>query len=127
GDAVRTGRNDPIDVDVRANDSDPDGDGLTVEGATQPQHGSAAIQPDGTVRYTPDDGFEGTDGFTYTVTDGRGGTASAPVAVHVATYTLSVAKTGNGRVTSTPAGIDCGTTCSADFVNGSPRPPAAPP
>jgi hypothetical protein len=31
---------------------------------------------------------------------------------------LSVDKTGNGRVTSTPAGIDCGTTCSAPFTNG---------
>jgi Bacterial Ig domain/Divergent InlB B-repeat domain/RTX calcium-binding nonapeptide repeat (4 copies) len=118
-DSTRTGRNQPVDVGVRANDSDPDGDGLTVESVTQPPHGSAAIQSDGTVLYTPDDGFEGTDGFTYTVNDGRGSTASAAVTVHVATYTLTVAKTGNGRVTSTPAGIVCGTECSADFVNGS--------
>jgi Big-like domain-containing protein/List-Bact-rpt repeat protein/hemolysin type calcium-binding protein len=118
-DSVRTGRNDPIDVDVRANDSDPDGDALTVDGVTQPQHGSAAIQPDGTVRYTPADGFEGTDSFTYTVGDGRGGTATAGITVHVATYTLTVTKTGNGSVTSTPGGIDCGAKCSAEFVNGS--------
>ena len=118
-DSVRTGRNEPIDVDVRANDSDPDGDALTVDSVTQPQHGSAAIQPDGTVRYTPADGFEGTDGFTYSVSDGRGRTATAGVSVHVATYTLTVAKTGNGRITSTPPGIDCGTKCSAELVNGS--------
>lgn len=31
--------------------------------------------------------------------------------------TLEVATTGQGRVTSTPAGIDCGSTCSADFLN----------
>ena len=32
-------------------------------------------------------------------------------------FTLAVAKTGIGRgtVTSTPAGIDCGTSCSADY------------
>jgi hypothetical protein len=30
-------------------------------------------------------------------------------------HTLSVAKTGNGTITSSPAGIDCGTTCSAPF------------
>jgi Bacterial Ig domain/Divergent InlB B-repeat domain/RTX calcium-binding nonapeptide repeat (4 copies) len=118
-DSVRTGRNQPVDVDVRANDSDPDGDALAVESVTQPQHGSAAIQPDGTVRYTPADGFEGTDSFTYTVGDGRGGTATAAASVHVATYTLSATTTGNGRVTSAPQGIDCGTKCSADFVNGS--------
>ena len=118
-DSVRTGRDQSVDIDVRANDSDPDGDALTVDSVTQPPHGSAAIQADGTVRYTPASGFEGRDSFTYTVGDGRGGTATAEVSVNVATYTLSVTKTGNGSVTSTPSGIDCGTTCSADFVNGS--------
>ncbi len=118
-DSVRTGRDQSIDIDVRANDSDPDGDALTVDSVTQPPHGSAAIQADGTVRYTPASGFEGRDSFTYTVGDGRGGAATAEVSVNVATYTLSVTKTGNGSVTSTPAGIDCGTKCGADFVNGS--------
>jgi len=118
-DSTRTGRNLPVDIDVRANDSDPDGDALTVDSVTQPQHGSAAIQPDGTVRYTPTSGFEGADSFTYTVGDGRGGEAAASVSVDVATYTLSVAKTGQGTVTSTPQGIDCGAKCSADFTTGS--------
>ncbi|HKB21047.1 MAG TPA: Ig-like domain-containing protein, partial [Gaiellaceae bacterium] len=118
-DRVRTGRNAPVDVDVMANDSDPDGDPLSVVSVTQPQHGTAAVQPNGEVRYTPAAGFEGGDDFRYTVGDGRGGTSSASVAVNVATYTLSVSKTGNGRLTSTPPGIDCGTICSADFVNGS--------
>ena len=118
-DSVRTGRDQSVDIDVRANDSDPDGDPLTVDGVTQPPHGSAAIQADGTVRYTPASGFEGRDSFTYTLGDGRGGTATAEVSVNVATYTLNVTKTGNGRVTSTPPGIDCGKSCSADFVNGS--------
>ena len=83
-DSVRTGRDQPVDIDVRANDSDPDGDALTVDSVTQPQHGSAAIQPDGTVRYTPASGFEGSDSFTYTIGDGRGGTATAEVSVIVA-------------------------------------------
>ena len=118
-DSTRTGRDQSVDIDVRANDGDPDGDGLTVDSVTQPPHGSATIQADGTVRYTPESGFEGRDSFTYTVGDGRGGTATAEVSVNVATYTLSVTKTGNGSITSTPAGIDCGKTCSADFINGS--------
>ena len=118
-DSVRTGRDQSVDIDVRANDTDPDGDALTVESVTQPPHGSAAIQADGTVRYTPASGFEGRNSFTYTVGDGRGGTATAGASVNVATYTLSVTKTGNGSVTSTPSGIDCGTKCGADFVNGS--------
>ena len=118
-DSTRTGRDQSVDIDVRANDGDPDGDGLTVDSVTQPPHGSATIQADGTVRYTPESGFEGRDSFTYTVGDGRGDTATAEVSVNVATYTLSVTKTGNGSITSIPAGVDCGKTCSADFINGS--------
>jgi Bacterial Ig domain/RTX calcium-binding nonapeptide repeat (4 copies)/Divergent InlB B-repeat domain len=118
-DSARTGRDTPVDVDVRANDNDPDGDALTVESVTQPQHGTAAIQPNGRIRYTPASGYEGSDGFTYTVGDGRGGAASAAVGLDVGTFTLTVAKTGNGRVVSAPTGIDCGTSCHADFTGGS--------
>ena len=53
------------------------------------------------------------------MSDGRGATASAGVALDVGTFTLAVDKTGNGRILSTPAGIDCGTACSADFTTGS--------
>jgi hypothetical protein len=43
-----------------------------------------------------------------------------PVAPDLAQHTLTVAKsgTGTGTVTSTPPGIDCGTTCSAAFDSG---------
>ena len=75
---------------------------------TQPQHGAVAIQPSGLVRYTPASGYEGGDSFTYVVGDGRGGTSTGAVALEVGTFTLAVAKTGNGRILSTPAGIDCG-------------------
>ncbi len=118
-DTASTGRGAPVEVDVRANDSDPDGDALSVESVTQPQHGTAAIQPSGKIRYTPASGYEGGDSFTYAVGDGRGGTASAVVALTVGTFTLTVDKTGNGRILSTPVGIDCGATCSADFTTGS--------
>jgi hypothetical protein len=119
GDSASTGRDAPVEVDVRANDSDPDGDALSVVSMTQPQHGTAAIQPSGRIRYTPASGFEGSDSFTYVVGDGRGGTASAVVGLTVGTYTLTVETTGNGRILSTPSGIDCGAACSADFATGS--------
>ena len=118
-DTARTGRDAPVEVEVRANDSDPDGDALTLENVTQPLHGTVAIQPNGRIRYTPASGYEGSDSFTYTVGDGRGSTASAVVALSVGTFRLTVEKTGNGRIMSTPAGIDCGTTCGADFATGS--------
>jgi Ca2+-binding RTX toxin-like protein len=117
-DRASTGRDAPVEVDVRANDSDPDGDALSVVSVTQPQHGTAVIQPSGRIRYTPASGYEGSDSFTYSVGDGRGGTASAVVALTVGTFMLTVEKTGNGRILSTPAGIDCDATCSADFETG---------
>src|SRR6059058_5768203 len=43
-----------------------------------------------------------------------GGGGSGGAAVH----TLKVTVTGNGSVTSSPAGIDCGTTCSGSFPTG---------
>jgi hypothetical protein len=51
------------------------------------------------------------------------GIASQPVAVSVSsgtTYTLSISVVGTpgGKVTSSPTGIDCGSTCSASFAAG---------
>ena len=67
---------------VLANDTDADGDAITVTGVTQPVNGSATT--DGmSVTYTPTVGFEGTDAFGYTISDGRGGTDTATVTVVV--------------------------------------------
>ncbi len=41
------------------------------------------IEIDGTVTYTPDPDFSGTDSFTYTITDGRGGADTASVTITV--------------------------------------------
>jgi hypothetical protein len=71
-----------VTIDVLANDTDPDGDPLVLDGVTQPMNGTAAIQGDQIV-YTPDPGFAGVDAFTYTVTDNRGGFARATVTVTV--------------------------------------------
>jgi hypothetical protein len=51
------------------NDSDADGDTLRIVAATQPVHGTLAAHPDGTFTYTPNQGFSGTDSFTYTIAD----------------------------------------------------------
>ena len=69
-------------LDVLANDSDPDGDTLTISAVTSPAHGAATITA-GRVSYTPTTGYSGADTFTYTVSDGKGGTASANVAITV--------------------------------------------
>lgn len=55
---------------VLANDGDSDGDGLSASVQTSPQNGSATMQTDGSFTYDPDDGFTGSDTFTYVAFDG---------------------------------------------------------
>jgi DNA/RNA endonuclease G (NUC1) len=71
-------------IDVRANDSDVDGDTLSVTSVTQGTHGSVAITGGGTgVSYTPAANYFGTDSFTYTIADGHGGFDTATVNITV--------------------------------------------
>jgi uncharacterized repeat protein (TIGR01451 family) len=72
----------PVTIDVLGNDSDIDGDILTVDSVTQGTNGSV-INNGSNVTYTPDVGFNGTDSFTYTISDGKGGTDTASVDVTV--------------------------------------------
>jgi len=68
----------PAFLAVRDNDSDTDGDPLTLVSVTAPAHGTAVISS-GQVTYTPASGYTGPDAFDYTVSDGQGGSASARV------------------------------------------------
>ncbi len=74
----------PTVVNVLANDSfAPDvGETLTVTAVTQPANGTVTLVA-GVVSYTPNANYFGTDSFTYTVSDGNGGTATATVNVTV--------------------------------------------
>jgi hypothetical protein len=85
-DALFTPPDDPLVIDVGqdllANDTDADGDPLSVASVTQPVHGTIADNGDGTLTYTPAAGFTGDDTFTYTASDGDD-TASATVTVTV--------------------------------------------
>ena len=74
----------PVSVAVVANDTDPDGDPLTVTAVGLAADGATAIEAGGTsVRYTPAPGFAGIDTFGYTVADGHGGTDTGTVTVTV--------------------------------------------
>ncbi len=81
-DAATTTSGQPVTVDVIANDSDPDGDPLTVQSVTAPALGTAQISGNQVV-YTPAAGVLGTDTFNYTINDGRGGTATASVTITI--------------------------------------------
>ena len=71
--------------DLLLNDSDLDGDTLSVN--TTPvvdvSNGSLTLNTDGTFTYTPNANFNGSDTFTYEVSDGNGGTAQATVSITV--------------------------------------------
>ena len=82
-DAAETVEGTAVFIDVLANDSDPNGDTLTVVEVSAPAHGTAVVAAAGTVAYTPEPDFHGTDRFTYVVGDGSGLTARAAVEVTV--------------------------------------------
>ncbi|PZF57766.1 hypothetical protein DEJ23_06390 [Curtobacterium sp. MCSS17_008] len=93
-DAVTTA-NEPVAIDVAGNDTGTD---LTPRVATAPAHGTAVVDTDGTVGYTPVRDWSGTDTFTYTVTDGSGRTSEP------ATVTVAVSPTARPDDTATTAG-----------------------
>lgn len=79
-DTISTAAHVAVNVPVLAND---DGLALVVSRILSVEHGTAVIQPDGTVTFTPDAGFVGTATFTYEVTDATGATTTATVTVTV--------------------------------------------
>ena len=87
-DAAATPVNQPVDIDVATNDTDIDGDTLSVTGVTQGTHGGVTINPDGTVRYTPDPGYVGSDSFTYTICDPSAACDTATVDVTITNANL---------------------------------------
>ena len=58
-----------VTINVLDNDSDPEGENLTLAATTQPANGTAVVEND-RVKYTPNAGYYGSDTFTYTVSDG---------------------------------------------------------
>lgn len=82
-DNVSTAQDTGVLINVLANDSDPDGDLLIVETVTQGVNGHATINPDGSLAYMPDAGYSGKNYFSYRITDGNNGSASATVSVDV--------------------------------------------
>ena len=73
----------PSTVAVLANDTDVDGDSLSVTGATTPSYGTATVNGDGTITYQSNNGYTGPDAFDYSIADGHGGTATGHVSVNV--------------------------------------------
>lgn len=90
-DSATTQTSTPVVIAVLANDTDVEGGPLTVAELSPPANGTAAVNADNTVTYTPNAGFSGTDSFTYRASDGE--LISGPATVTI-------------RVISTPAAVD---------------------
>ncbi len=82
-DSVRAVRGRELVIDVLGNDSDPDGDKLSVDGLVQPVYGRVFSNSDGTLTYRPGINIIGTDRFYYWASDGQGNFARAKVTVEV--------------------------------------------
>lgn len=82
-DFVTTNEDTSVTIDVVANDTDVAGDALAVISVTPSSAGGTVVINGNTVTYTPALNFFGTDTFTYTISDGDGGTAKALVTITV--------------------------------------------
>ena len=81
-DSVSTNQDQQIQINVLSNDSDPNGDSLSIQAVAQGNLGSVDINGS-FVTYTPDLGITGEDSFVYTISDGKGGTDTATVYVSI--------------------------------------------
>jgi VCBS repeat-containing protein len=94
-DAYSTGEDTTLTVDapgVLANDHDPDGDSLHTVVESAPNHGTLALEADGSFSYTPASDYNGSDAFTYRANDGT-------LASNLATVTITITAT-NDRPTA---------------------------
>ena len=98
----------PILINVLLNDFDPDGQPLTVTAVTQAANGTVANLGSGLVSYTRNPGFNGTDSFTYTISDNNGGFATGSVSVQITPDLLLGENVVIGPNTSIGAGTTIG-------------------
>ncbi len=89
-DAAATDQNVAVAINVIANDTDPEGQPLSVGSFDAVSTGGQAVSCAGTsCTYTPSGGYTGTDTFTYTATDGVNPSNSATVTVTVTAPNLA--------------------------------------
>ena len=105
-DAITTNEDTALTTtNVLDNDSDIEGDSLTITGFTQPGRGTVMFNGGGVFTYTPDANFHGQDSFTYTVSDGRGGSTSGTVEVTINPVNDPPIAVGDNLVTTSDAQV----------------------
>lgn len=109
--AVDDGSDTPQETSITlyplVNDTDVEGDPLTLAGVSQGENGSVADNGDGSVTYKPTSGFNGSDSFSYTVSDDEGASAKGFVTIIVTASDQEV----------TVAGVDPGADTELIFTS----------
>jgi VCBS repeat-containing protein len=83
-DAVSAMEDEAVSGNVTGNDVDADGDTLAAVLLSGPSHGELAFAEDGSFTYAPEADFNGTDSFTYQVSDGQADSGAVTVTLAVA-------------------------------------------
>ncbi|WP_419785369.1 tandem-95 repeat protein [Pseudodesulfovibrio sp.] len=76
----------PVDIDpatLLGNDTDADGDPLSITNVGNATHGEVTIDEHGHIIFTPAEDYNGPASFTYTVSDGHGGEDTATVTLNI--------------------------------------------
>ena len=128
-DPANTAMNAAVIIPALANDT---GTGIAITAVADPPNGEATNNGNGTITYTPDPSFVGTDVFTYTITDSLFRTATGTVTVTVTA--LPAAPVANPDPATTPMNMavvipalanDTGTGIAITAVDDPPRGSAA--
>ena len=82
-DSATVDEDNPVTINLLDNDSDPDGDTITIASVDSPSNGTIVDNGDGTISYTPDPNWNGTESFAYTISDDKGRTATGTITVTV--------------------------------------------
>ena len=107
-----------LTLNVLANDSDGDGDTLTLSATTAASHGS--VTPSGnSVIYKPGSNYNGDDAFGYTINDGFGGSASAQVYLTVTPVNDPPVAVNDSVSVATGSSVDIAVLANDSDVEGS--------
>jgi hypothetical protein len=82
-DTVSTPVSTTLVFNALSNDTDPNGDTLSITAVTAGSHSTSVTYSGSQITYVPVTGYTGTDSFTYAISDGHGGTATGTVNVTV--------------------------------------------
>ncbi|MDQ2065637.1 Hint domain-containing protein [Xinfangfangia sp. CPCC 101601] len=110
-DTASTTVNTAVVIPVLNNDSDVDGDSLSIVGTPTSEQGVVTVNPDGTLTFTPNTDFVGDALLNYEITDGNGGSDTASVVVTVIDPAAGPVRDGIVR------GTDQGDLIDRDYID----------